>query len=305
MMKVDKTKLKFILTQSQDDLFKNIIKYFIHIDKVVEGKYYILKKDKVIKPMLCVHLDTINTHSKYGDKLPEKDIIDFGDGFMLKPTTKYSCLGADDRAGVYMIMDYYEQLLDKYHIGIFCDEEIGGAGSSELLELTDVSCFIGLDREGSMEVATYGYNNAELIDIFVSRGFKKTRGTFTDASVLAGLHNKPCINLSVGYYNQHRENEYVLFEDMEKTLNHILDVDLVFKEDYPIEINKQYNIYMNDFMYDDYSSSFDDDVGLWNDTMTKCYHCEQTVNDGNLNNELVWGCCPHCFTALVDTSEDF
>lgn len=305
MIKIDKTKFKFVLTQSQDDLFKGIVKYFLYVDKVVDNKYIILKKDNKIKPMLCVHLDTINTHSKCGDKLHNNDIVDFTDGFMLKPTTTYSCLGADDRAGVYMVLEHYVQLLDNFHIGVFCDEEVGGYGSNELTELTDVSCFIGLDREGSMEVATYGYNNRELIDLFVSKGFKEVRGSFTDASVLAGIHNKPCVNLSVGYYGQHSDGEYVLFKDMEDTLKVILnDVDLVFKEDYPIEITKYNTMYnnSNNYIYD-YS---DDDVyDMWCDTVSKCYHCEKTVNDGNLNNELVWGHCPHCFTALVDTAEDF
>ena len=300
-MIIDKVKFRFVLTQSQEDLFKGIVKYFLYVDKVVEGKYIILKKDNKVKPMLCVHLDTINTHSKCGDKLPETEIINFGEGFMLKPTTNYSCLGADDRAGVYMVLEHYEELLDKYHIGVFCDEEIGGYGSYELTELTDVSCFIGLDREGSMEVATYGYNNRELIELFVSRGFKQMRGSFTDASVLAKTLNKPCVNLSVGYYNQHRDNEYVLFKDMEDTLKCILDVDLVFKEDYPIEINNKQFDNSNSHLY-----AYSDDVyDLWGDTMSECFHCGKPVNDGNLTNELVWGHCPHCFTALVDTAEDF
>ena len=303
-MIIDKVKFRFVLTQSQDELFKGIQKYFLYVDKVVEDKYIILKKDNKVKPMLCIHLDTINTHSKCGDKLSEAFIVNFGEGFMLKPITNYSCLGADDRAGVYMVLEHYEELLNKFHIGVFCDEEIGGAGSYELTELTDVSCFIGLDREGSMEVATYGYNNRELIDLFVSRGFKEMRGSFTDASVLAKLHNKPCVNLSVGYYNQHRDNEYVLFEDMEKTLSHILDVDLIFKEDYPIETNKYSTFYDNDnshlYDYSDYEATLD----LWDDTMNECYQCGRVVNDGNLNNELVWGHCPHCFTVLVDIAED-
>lgn len=303
MITVDKVKFRFVLTQSQADLFKGIQKYFLYVDKVVEDKYIILKKDNKVKPMLCIHLDTINTHSKCGDKISEAFIVNFGEGFMLKPITNYSCLGADDRAGVYMVLEHYEELLDKYHIGVFCDEEIGGVGSYELTELENVSCFIGLDREGSMEVATYGYNNRELIDLFVARGFKEMRGSFTDASVLAKLHNKPCVNLSVGYYNQHRDNEYVLFEDMEKTLSHILDVDLVFKEDYPIEANKYTSFYDNgnSHLYD-----YDDrNYGLWDDEVDGCPYCGNPINDGNLNNELVWGHCPHCFAELVeDTAEN-
>lgn len=37
---------------------------------------------------------------------------------MLKPITDYD-LGADDRAGVYIVLEHYEELLDKYHIGVF------------------------------------------------------------------------------------------------------------------------------------------------------------------------------------------
>lgn len=307
MIRINKKLLIETLSKSQKELFK----YFMeinpkHIDQALNDKYIILKKDNKTKPLLCVHLDTINTHSKCkDDKCDYKHIVVFDEGMMLKPTTSLSCLGADDRAGVYIILNHYNQLIEKYHIGVFCDEEIGAKGSGSMHSLEHVSCFIGLDREGSKQVATYGYDNAELLSKFTNLGFTERMGSFTDASVLAQMFNLACCNLSVGYYYQHTANEYVLFDDISSTIELLLNVDLIFdKEDYPIETTYYgYNYGISnksESLFDD-----EDKYGLWNDTMDECYHCGKVVNDGNLNNELVWGHCPHCFTALVDTAEEF
>lgn len=301
MIKIDKKLLIDILSKSQKDLFKDFMKLNPkHIDQVWDDKFIILKKDNKPKPLLCVHLDTINTHSKCGDSnFDYTHIVDFQEGLMLKPTTNLSCLGADDRAGVYIILKHYNQLIEKYHIGVFCDEEIGAKGSGSMRTLNNVSCFIGLDREGSKQVATYGYDNIELLSKFTQLGFKEHYGSFTDASVLAQMFKKSCCNLSVGYYYQHTADEFVLYDDIIHTIELLLNVDLVFdKEDYPIETTSY------GYGYNYNSNSFFDDDSIWGDsTVTECYHCGAVVNDGVLSNELVWGHCPHCFVALEEDAE--
>lgn len=301
MIKIDKKLLIETLSKSQKELFKDFMRINPkHLDQIWDDKFIILKKDNKPKPLLCIHLDTINTHSKCKDtNYDYKHIVVFDEGMMLKPTTNLSCLGADDRAGVYIILKHYHQLIEKYHIGIFCDEEIGAKGSGSMRTLEHVSCFIGLDREGSKQVATYGYDNSELLSKFTDLGFKEHMGSFTDASVLAGMFNKACCNLSVGYYYQHTANEYVLFDDISHTIELLLSVDLVFdKEDYPIETTYYGYNYSNDK-----SKSFFDDDDIWGDDITSCYNCGLIVNDGVLSNDLVWGHCPHCFTALEEDAE--
>lgn len=300
MIKIDKKLLINILASSQKELFKDFMRINPkHIEQVWDNSFIILKSDDKVKPMLCVHLDTINTHSKCGDdKFNFTDIVDFQEGMMLKPTTNLSCLGADDRAGVYIVMKYYNQLIEKYHIGIFCDEEIGAKGSGSMCTLENVSCFIGLDREGTKQVATYGYDNSELLSKFTNLGFNEHFGSFTDASVLAQMFNKSCCNLSVGYHYQHTADEFVLYDGIIHTIEVLLSVDLVFdKEDYPIETTKYGYNYIHD------TSSFFDDDNIWGDTVTECYHCGAVVSDGVLSNELVWGHCPHCFVALEEDAE--
>lgn len=301
MIKIDKKLLIDTLSKSQKDLFKDFMKLNPkHIDQVWDNKFIILKKDNKTKPLLCVHLDTINTHSKCGDSnFDYTHIVDFKEGLMLKPTTNLSCLGADDRAGVYIILKHYNQLIEKFHIGIFCDEEIGAKGSGSMTTLDNISCFIGLDREGSKQVATYGYDNIELLSKFTQLGFKEHYGSFTDASVLAQMFKKSCCNLSVGYYYQHTADEFVLYDDISHTIELLLNVDLVFdKEDYPIETTSY------GYGYNYNSKSFFDDDSIWGDsTVTECYHCGAVVNDGVLSNELVWGHCPHCFVALEEDAE--
>lgn len=299
MIKIDKKLLIDTLSKSQKELFKDFMRINPkHLNQIWDDKFIILKKDNKPKPLLCVHLDTINTHSKCGDSnFDYTHIVDFKEGLMLKPTTNLSCLGADDRAGVYIILKHYDQLIEKFHIGIFCDEEIGAKGSGSMCTLDNVSCFIGLDREGSKQVATYGYDNNELLSKFTSLGFKEHYGSFTDASVLAQMFKKSCCNLSVGYHYQHTADEFVLYDGIINTIEVLLSVDLVFdKEYYPIETtNYGYN-YIN-------SKSFFDDDAIWGDTVTECFNCGAIVNDGTLTKELVWGHCPHCFTALEEDAE--
>lgn len=289
--KLDKKLLKEIISSSQSMLYTKVITDRVmgrYVNTALEDRYIILKKDNKTKPMLCVHLDTINTHSRCTDEnFNINDIVDFGEGLMLKPTSKLSCLGADDKAGVYIIFKHFEQLIKNFHIGLFCDEEIGGIGSKELTKLTDVSCFIGLDREGNREVATYGYDNSKLITLFTDLGYEEQLGSFTDASVLAGIFNKPCVNLSVGYYNQHTSKEYLLFDNLQNTIDVLLNsVDLIFDKDYPIEMLQRFDYSKY------YNTAYNEDIPL------ECFNCFLPINDGKLENELVWGHCPHCYTEI-------
>ena len=106
MIKIDKKLLIETLSKSQKELFKDFMKINPkHLDQIWDNKFIILKKDNKTKPLLCVHLDTINTHSKCkDDKFDYTHIVDFQEGLMLKPTTNLSCLGADDRAGIATIL---------------------------------------------------------------------------------------------------------------------------------------------------------------------------------------------------------
>ena len=125
---------------------------------------------------------------------------------------------------------------------------------------------LGLDRRGADQAAIYGYDNSELMALFERRGYFKAKGSFTDASNLARIYSKgvACINLSVGYYNEHTPKETINITAMNRTLTILKDmVDELTSKPFLIENfmiynelyqSKLYNYYGDDGLY-----NYDDD----------------------------------------------
>lgn len=221
-----------LLVMKQDDLFTYLLnKYAKYNRGYYPNNFLVLKSSNVNKPMLCVHLDTINDAS---DKTPTYSDFVYNTKkktIELSRHSNLSCVGGDDRCGVYIIDKYFNELIKKYHIGFFCDEEVGGIGSSNIAKAlnddSSISCFIGLDRKGSNEVATYGYDNTDLIEAFTSLCYKEAYGTFTDASNIASEGVLACVNLSVGYDNEHTKVEFIDVSVIHKTAKTLIQVELL------------------------------------------------------------------------------
>ncbi len=102
-----------------------------------------------------------------------------------------------------------------------------------------------------------------MIDLFESRGYFKAKGSFTDASNLSSLSDKrlACVNLSVGYYNEHTLKETINITAMNRTLTVLKDmVDELTAKPFLIENSIIYNeLYQSELYY--YS---DDDYGAYN-----------------------------------------
>lgn len=233
-----------------------------------DSKYLVMNVEvNKPKPMLCIHLDTINT-------LRGKDLNIPSNYFHYDVTTKtyslstigksqLSCLGGDDRAGLWLVMQVLadKELSHKYCYGIFFDEESGGKGSTKYMkDFPDyedgVSCFIGLDRRGSYECATYGSDNKELIDTLETLGYIEAYGSFTDASNLA--FEKACINLSVGYAKEHTTEETLNMTYAKQTLDvlKVLHTKLT-KPAYEVEATTKqwgYSSYYKDEQYTGFSN---------------------------------------------------
>lgn len=253
-----------ILTLRQEDLFRQLLTaYKEYVSGYYEDKFILLKSSNDIKPMLCVHLDTINDASHKAPKQSDFVFNPKDNTIRLSKKSKLSCVGGDDRCGVFIIMTYFYELIQKYHIGFFCDEEVGGIGSEQASKLINddysISCFIGLDRKGSDEVATYGYDNEELIEAFVSLGYKEAYGTFTDASNLASTGTVACLNISVGYNNEHTKKEVIHTDVLEKTAQALLNVtlDSLRYEAEKYSRNKLYSRWYDDFMEYEFDSKID------------------------------------------------
>jgi hypothetical protein len=122
-------------------------------------------------------------------------------------------LGADDRAGVYIILKLLSSGLDVNVL--FCNfEEFGGIGARKAyreLDMRHIRFFMGLDFRGRMEYAVYHPQPDWVHRLPLSFGYTKAKGTFTDIAV---FEEKPSINLSVGYTRNHTANESLDMDSM-------------------------------------------------------------------------------------------
>lgn len=209
-MKKETKEFISLLLMTQEELFDYVCRFLKARDikyEVSKGNYIYIHDHawNVKRPLLTSHLDTIN------DSYNELPSICIKDNTI--STKNKAVLGGDDRAGVWIML----QLLDKgvmdYDYVFFCDEETGGKGSRIFVNtigakaIEEYSCYISLDRRGKKEVASYGYDNAELVKVFTDVGYKSVRGTFTDCVNLSSATDVACINLSVGYNNEHTSDE--------------------------------------------------------------------------------------------------
>ena len=130
----------------------------------------------------------------------------------------FGCLGADDTAGIWLMMRMIRNKVPGVYV-IHHAEESGGIGSSAIAQrdhefLAGIDIALAFDRMGTNEIITHqgGRRTA-------SQGFAwslarqlggkyqpSDAGTYTDTAEYADLVHE-CSNLSVGYYNQHTERE--------------------------------------------------------------------------------------------------
>jgi len=198
-------------------------------------------RDDEVMPCFVAHTDIV------GIKVPKT--LNYCDGVLSNPD---GILGADDRAGCYILGEMINADIRGIYI-ITSGEEIGGIGASACSKsyefadiIPNISCFIELDRESNNDCAIYGLDNENLIGLFEDIGYNAEYGSYTDVVTLAEYTNIACINLSVGYYNQHSKMETLVMSEMKWTLDNMLErlpkeiYDTVFEatDDISLSCNK-------------------------------------------------------------------
>lgn len=203
------------------------------------------------KPTFVAHADTV-VHSDLDYSRPLVEI----EGKFLRPDY---VLGADDRAGVNLILNH------KHRINwiITKDEEIGCLGVKELAknnefinDVKDTTFFIELDRKGSSDLIgnKHGYCNEELSKkiLEVLPNYKEATGVYTDIDHLS--HFCQGVNLSVGYYNAHTTKEYLVVKEFEAINEMIPKLAEIEIERVTHEKPKRYSGYLRN--YGNYSKSY-------------------------------------------------
>lgn len=198
-----KTERKFIKEYLTDVLGDKLC-----IDKF--GNRHIRISDAPI--MWSCHLDTV--HASKG----HQDIGYAGDEIGVASSDPSNCLGADDTAGVWLMLE----MIAKNRPGLYVfhrGEEVGCLGSKYIAKkeqdlLKDIKFAIALDRKGTTDVITRQRGTRTCSDEFaksvaeqLGMGYKPdSTGIYTDTAEYTDLIGE-CTNLSVGYRNAHQRVE--------------------------------------------------------------------------------------------------
>jgi hypothetical protein len=115
----------------------------------------------------------------------------------------------------------------KPYLAFFTDEEIGLIGADNFTKknpynLYDIKFCIELDRRGKDDCVFYEADYCEeFIQYVESKGFKYNSGSCSDISCIIDSWKIPCVNLSIGYYNEHTPREYLVIDEMMSTINKV------------------------------------------------------------------------------------
>jgi hypothetical protein len=206
---------EYLAKSTQADI-KKLLSTFVHkyYPKVIETDQYILGIGN-LEIALLAHMDTIHhfpVNEMFYDE--RKDVLWSPQG-----------LGADDRAGIYAILNVVLKLEedDKLpHVIFTTDEELGCIGAQALATVEcpfpQLKYIIQLDRKGFNDCVFYNCDNQDFIRYIEEFGFQEAIGTYTDISIICPAWNICGVNLSIGYIDEHTLAERLYFKNLKRTI---------------------------------------------------------------------------------------
>lgn len=273
---------------SQENLHLSLVNFLnkrYGEEKVVEVDDTFIFAIGTIPICLVAHLDTVHK------ELPHQMFYDREEEVIWSPQG----LGADDRAGVYAIMELVKRGL-RPHILFTWDEEIGGVGAATAAQLLqtchNVDFCIELDRRGKNDSVYYDCDNEDFENYINSFGFDTAIGSFSDISFICPEWGVAGVNLSIGYENEHTKSEMLNVDWMMDT------IDKVEKICY----NKEYDKDKFKFIEAQYNSNISNYWSSWSSwsyTPEKSKACaySEPVDDVYKYNysgdtdEICYSCC--------------
>ena len=146
-------------------------------------------------------------------------------------------IGADDKNGIWIALNLLKEI-ENIKIAFFVEEEkdgdLAGCRGSNACDLSwfeDVKYVIECDRKGNSdfiiqakEIPLCDYDFIPL-EILKKYSYWPTKGGNTDVGALKrrGL-SKPCCNISCGYYNAHKSDEYTNVDDLNNCLDFVREI---------------------------------------------------------------------------------
>jgi len=190
------------------------------------------------------HTDTVN------NKLGENALTIDKQGLMR--VEGGGVLGADDGAGMYVMIRMI--LAGKSGLYVFfATEEQGRVGSSKYAMPEHIKKCVSFDRKGYDNLITHQVTeegcSVEFADAFIAQFDlpyrKDPTGSFTDSYTFFETVSE-CINLSVGYFDQHTKNESLDTVFLEKLVDACISMDW---ESLPTKRDPQVHRFTVDYKY--------------------------------------------------------
>lgn len=216
---------KSLVTLAQDELHLLLYKFLQkRYDNIINTEDYLIGIGDI--PVgLVAHMDTVF------DSPPKQIYFDDRSWTFWSPDG----LGADDRAGIYIILKIL-QAGYKPTVIFTTDEEIGAIGASALVEdfpkpPTELKYLIQLDRRNHFDAVFYDCGNLDFMEYIESFDFCYADGIFSDISIICPAWNLAGVNLSVGYVNEHSYLETCNMKITEKTMLKVINI--LKKDEHP------------------------------------------------------------------------
>jgi putative aminopeptidase FrvX len=237
VVNMKKTLIELLQIHSPSKKEKKVREHIINIfesEKLVD-KYWVDETGNLLaektygEDNVCVllssHMDTVKAVKE------NLEIID-EDGKMY---AKDSCAGFDDKVGLTIHLTLLRKLKEgqikykgKILVAFSVEEEIGVIGASAVDKqwVQQANLCIIADRRNGTDIVT-GCGNAfcsnevgqfiEDCSAMLNLNYKCVEGGISDALAYSEM-GVNSVNLSVGYRNEHTENEHLIYEDMVNTL---------------------------------------------------------------------------------------
>lgn len=219
---MNKEGFKMLCRPNKSDLFdwlvKQMTEYYGQNKIVATNDYLFCIGD--IPACICAHLDTVH-------KRTPKIFVDDGN-IVSSPQG----VGGDDRCGVYSclsVLSHFEAEGKKPYMFFSTDEEVGGASTKKAAKdvkhlIAEIGFLIELDRNGKQDSVYYKCDNKKFKKWIDSFGFIEAQGTFTDICTLCDEWDVAGVNLSVGYYKAHTSAEYVIYDELQATIDKVVKI---------------------------------------------------------------------------------
>ena len=257
--------------------------------------------------LLSAHMDTVKGVLANRKLIEKNGVISSSEG----------ALGADDRAGITIILTVLENLNKlgfngRIKVAFSREEEIGCVGAEKIDKNwyagTDLA--IVVDRKGNRDIVagcgmafcsnSVGFFMEDVANMADMSDWKCVEGGISDAMTFStnGINS---VNLSAGYRNEHTSKEFVVLNDMKDTARLILQAIAVINDfchafdEVGYENRwaktwygkgKKYNTYFEDTWGDDvWAEEYDQNGDIWVYELGKDIVIQQGENEIALSRE--------------------